>query len=954
MKLFDRDLELTALRVSVEATAAGQEGRVLGIEASAGLGKTALMHAVADEARRRGLTVLTGQGAELERGFGFGVVRQLFEDLVRRGPARRSLLRGSARLAGPLLGLGRGTSGPSGPGSQLASLHALYWLTANLAERQPVALLVDDAHWADRATLRFLTYLARRLEGLPVLLVIAARPATDDALLAGLLSGPRVQGLFPGPLSPAASARVVRDVIPDADDGVCRACFGVTGGNPCYLRELALHLAGQGSVRGSEAAALAILSPPAGITRRLAARLAALGSEARGVAHALAVLGDGADVRLVCALADLDPAAASRSADALRAAGILDPKPPLSFKHPILAAAVREDIAVGEHALLHARAARSLASGGASPERVANHLLVCEPSGDPWVRDQLRAASLAARNAGAPETAVTFLRRALAESADPAGRPELLLDLGTAELEAGELEAASGHLRDAYGGAVDPTTRVPAALALAAARAHGGDAFDAVMVLEHESQARPDEHVLADQLLAEAANYSRFQVRARVRAAATVERLRLRFATQAEPSASILLSEACEMAMAAEPASEILGLARRALDHVLRPDGDATDSERAYLGRVLGAIDDAEGATCLFEAWFEDARRRGSPFAFATASVIRAEYHFWSGAIPSAEADSRTARELALDYHANNLPMATGFLVASLAEQDRLEEAGRILAEAGLDAPAGEVPDIYTNHFVLFGRARWRRASGDDAGAIEDLLECGRRETRHGEVNPAFIPWRSEAAYALIALGRTAEAAELSREELELARRSAAPRALGTALRAVAAHEAGWARRELLEEAGRVLEPSRARLEYGRTLADLGHYHATEGDRDAAPDLLLDALEVAEHCGSVRLGRHVTHALRAIGLRPRRAQRRGPEALTGSERRVAELAASGLSNRDIAQALFVTVRTVEYHLGNAYRKLAIHTRAQLPDALAAEGRLTTGLKASASEVEAAG
>jgi DNA-binding CsgD family transcriptional regulator len=201
-------------------------------------------------------------------------------------------------------------------------------------------------------------------------------------------------------------------------------------------------------------------------------------------------------------------------------------------------------------------------------------------------------------------------------------------------------------------------------------------------------------------------------------------------------------------------------------------------------------------------------------------------------------------------------------------------------------------------------------------------------------------------ALALGELGRREEAIELASAEVELARRWGAPRALGVALRAAGAIAGPGRRTALLADAVDVLSGSFARLEHGRALADLGEATLDGGDRAESRAHLRQALDVAHVCGAAALEERVLESLRAAGARPRRAVLRGPDALTPSERRVATMAAEGLSNREIAERSFVTVRTVEYHLQGAYKKLGINARTELGSALGLAAPEKTGSRAA--------
>ncbi|THJ75447.1 AAA family ATPase [Candidatus Frankia alpina] len=212
-------------------------------EGAAGIGKTVLLAAARDHAGSRGVRVLSATGAELEREYAFGIVRQLLEPVWRRADRtqRAELFEGAAALAEPVL-----VEHTDGTGGTLGSiLHGLFWVCANLADRGPLLLTIDDVHWADDASLRFIAYLARRTTDLPVLLLLAARPVSSvgSDLVASTLAGLRLETLRPNVLSIDAVGELVRARLsPDADDEFCRACAHASGGNPFLLAEAILAL----------------------------------------------------------------------------------------------------------------------------------------------------------------------------------------------------------------------------------------------------------------------------------------------------------------------------------------------------------------------------------------------------------------------------------------------------------------------------------------------------------------------------------------------------------------------------------------------------------------------------------------------------------------------------------------------------------------------------------------
>ena len=333
-----------------------------------------------------------------------------------------------------------------------------------LAQRQPLALLIDDAHWADAPSLRFLAYLGNRLDEAQVLLVVAARPLGEPGGAPVVDMLPAATLLRPTALSPDASEHVVRAAVPDARAPLCRTCHTLTGGNPFFLRELAgaLHDA------GPERAADVLEAAPDGVVASVRARLTRFPSAAQEFAGAAAVAGDGALIRHAAALTDLDERAAAEAADALCAGRILAATRPLRFVHPIVRSAVHEQLTAAACSDAHGRAAHLLAEEDAAAERVAAHLLATEPQGSEWVCDRLRAAAHEAVPRGAPVASVTYLRRALEEPPPPDSRPAVLLELGLAESLTLDRPPAIEHLRRGVETTKDTLARLYAARTLAA------------------------------------------------------------------------------------------------------------------------------------------------------------------------------------------------------------------------------------------------------------------------------------------------------------------------------------------------------------------------------------------------------------------------------------------------------------------------------------------------------
>jgi DNA-binding CsgD family transcriptional regulator len=231
-------------------------------------------------------------------------------------------------------------------------------------------------------------------------------------------------------------------------------------------------------------------------------------------------------------------------------------------------------------------------------------------------------------------------------------------------------------------------------------------------------------------------------------------------------------------------------------------------------------------------------------------------------------------------------------------------------------------------------RGRLRVAQGRVAEGLEDFLAVGEVLTRAQITCPSYLPWRSQAALAHLALGQDGEALRLANEEVELARAFGTPRALGAAKRVAGVVVRGDRGESLLRESVYEFELADSRVERARALADLGALLRRRNRRTEARDILREALDVAHQAGAKPLARQAEIELRATGARPRRVVLAGVDSLTASERRVAELAGEGLTNREIAQTLFITTRTVEGHLTSVFRKLTLDSRVGLPAALA--------------------
>jgi DNA-binding CsgD family transcriptional regulator len=927
--MLQRDAELAELGRRLEDIRDGS-GRVVVVEGPAGIGKSSLLAAAARAGDAAGVRVLRAWGGPLEHEAGWGIARQLFAP-VYGGPDWDGLAVGAAALARRALDPDHVESALAGDAVHAAA-HGLTWLAVGLAERAPTLLVVDDLHWADAPSLRWLVRLSYQLGELRLGVLCAVRtgePPAEPVLLAELLAAAPDPPVVPRALGPAAAESLVAERLPAAGQGFAHACHAATAGNPFLLRALLDHLVTQGLEPTDDVGARLSAFGPAQVGRSVELQLSRLPAGATALAQAFAVLGRDTPLRLAGELAGLDAVAVPRVADHLRDAGLLTGEDGRhALVHPLVASALYGGLRPGERALRHARAADLLGRDGADTETVALHLLRTEPGREAATVAVLRTAAARASVRGAPESAAVFLRRALAEPPpDATTEAEVRGELGLA-LAVHVQPGAVAFLEDAVDLAATPEQR--SRIALDGARTVGlvGLLEDGVRLCRRGLE-RPDgiEPAVLTRLEAELVCSAWLQP-------AGVADARRRLRRLGSPPPGVWrIHAAFEAVFDARPAAEPRRLLAEALDDGAAADDGAASLLDTVALLALVACDDLDAATRRCGALIDVARPRGWLAALAHASFLRAMAHLRAGRIHDAEADAR----LAFDFKVGHSPpfaVQWGLLplVDALTELDELDDA-----EAALEAAArvgDPPPDVLTLPMLLERRARLRIAQNRPADAHADLVAAADLWRPLQMCHPGFAAWRVDDVEALVALGDVPAARKLAEEQLELADRVGLPGPRGAALRALARTSKPGVAADLLEDAVGLLAGSPVRSEHARALVELGAVLRRANRRAEAREPLRRGLDLADRCGMRRLARRALEELHATGARPRRSARSGLEALTPAEHRVAALAADGLSNREIAQQLYVTRRTVETHLTHVFQKLGLATRADLPPAFA--------------------
>jgi DNA-binding CsgD family transcriptional regulator len=933
--LLERERELTELGVMVGEARSGS-GRFAVIEAPAGLGKTRLLQAAREAGQQAGMRVLAARATELERDFPFALARQLLTPPLAcvDAPTREELFADAAGAAREALGMGR-NGAPQPSADAFAVLHGLYWLTAALAEREPLLLAVDDAHWSDAASLDFLGFLLPRLEELPLLLVVTCRPneAGAERSLARLATDGFARRLTPRALSRAATMALLAAELDDEPENAFAAtCHDVSGGNPFLLHELARTLAAQRISPSAEQAPRVHELAPERVTRTVHVRLARLPREAQAVARALVVLGDDADHRLVAQFAALDAETALAGADALRAAAILDPDASLRFIHPLVRTALHADVPAGERAEAHARAVTLLRERGAGAQQLAAHLVATEARSERTTVETLLEAGGSALASGAPRSAIAYLTRALREPTPADLRVAVLHPLITACIRASD-QSAYAEIEPEILAELErePSLKRRWGVKLTTWMTMNGRVEQATALLEQAIEVAVADGDL-DAAFRMETQLSRIAQLPPDAARARVKRYEDRIVPDS-PAGRLSAAIRARWAVVDGTAAETIALAR----HALRDDGGILreQTELGAPGEVVIALalaGELEQAGRAADQALAFARRRSALPELTGAWLLKTFVAMCVSDLATAEADARQSVSLArLGGLVAAELVVTPSLVMMLVSRGEIEAAAAEFDRTGMTE--GPIPDNPWLTTLPFARGMLRLAQGRPREAADDLVELHERKQRWGIGGSVMLQAGACAAIALAACGERERACELAADDLASAERWGAARSLGVARGALGIAVGGTEGIALLEAALDLLEGPSMAHPRSMCLLYLGIALRHAGRRADARTPLREALESARRCGAGGVAKLAAHELLATGERVRRWTPIGVESLTPSERRVAEMAASGMTNRQIAQSLFLTVKTIETHLAATYDKLGIRSRRELPAAL---------------------
>ncbi|MFF5784720.1 BREX system ATP-binding domain-containing protein [Streptomyces sp. NPDC012693] len=969
-ELFGRSEESKTITEMLDAARAGA-GAVALVEGIIGTGKTSLLRWAEETARDRGMVVLSATASPAEQRFPLGVVHQLLGTLPETAHDwDRTFATYGAPHDGP----------PAEPDYPL--LAELCASVGRAARRTPILLTVDSVQHVDCPSLLWLGFLSRRLENLPVVLLATKRcgePASDQHLLVEFMEGLRPdRHIHLSDLSPSAALDLATSLCGHGHGHeAVDALVAGTGGNPYLLTEqirtgptgrsgplapagpgphsapsaptrpghpggrparsaptapsvYAAHLGYPGtSAYPAEPGAVRAPGDPRSappderlglqaVKERILCLLRRIDPHGLEIARAASILRGPVDAALLADLCGVRTEDACRCISRLTESGLLCPHD-MKFRHPLLAGLLYQDIPCAERAELHRLAARRMRHRGAPPEDVAAHLLRSHRLDEPWMAQLLMDVAQGVVEHD-PAGARRLIEKAVLHGV-PEGHEDRAEALRIQALSGLDLPAAARALTAHTPRCTEPAERIRHALWLSELRLRLDDTAGALDVLEHtrrETAGTPDPVAAA-----------------RLREAVAHVRLHDGGHDQGGPDGGghhpgeedRLLRVLLLRTATGNSASAARRIADRLLSVPRAPYGSARWYQ-ALLAQLWAG--DVEEARRHIDTEVGLARSDGSTTRIAEALAVRGLVQLHRGQLARAEDDAHDALALLTRIRADRFhvgPLARSVLIDVAMERDDVAAAGALLD----DAPPlpGDRPLTWWRLHLLHSAGRALGRLGEARRGLVLLARCEEELARRGIVNPAILPWRSTRSALQLARRNVPAARRAAQEETALAHRWGAPFALGRALVAEAAASTGREALRLADRAVELLEPTSAPLLFAHALYASGRAHRQSGTPRRSRELLHRANEVGISLGADGLVEAVQRELRDAGGRPDPRKDSTESLLTPTERQVSELAARGLSNRDIARLLQVSLRNVESHLTHSYRKLRISGRHEL-------------------------
>lgn len=925
--LLHRDKELGVVDDVLAGLGEGKPA-VLVIQGTRGIGKTRLLHAALT--RRRGGVVLSARGHTDERSFAFGVVRQLFDPMMsgsgRAEPGAPAAVL-DANVRAPALASVPYEGGVSVVPATL--LDDLYRATRSLTAGQPLIIAVDDLNHADAQSAQWCSYIARRLDGLPIVMILTCDVEDRSAgeAVRDILTLPYARSLRPSALCRGCAATLMESALgATVDDEIVTACHRLTKGNPLLLLETAGRLAAADVLPDRSELPRVLRIGATALSETVLEWLTGRYPSILALLQSLAIIAPYAGLETAAMLAGYGAVAAEEAGQALAGAGLLEGSPPDRFTHDLVQSTIVSRMDPRMRDEMHRRAASLLHRLGSPPKRSARHLMSASPTGDPWAVSVLREAAREAVAENAWEDATRYLHRALAE-AKGAAVLEVTAELGAVEVHL-DVPACMRHFRSVTALTRDADERADSLAPFASAllTLNSPEAASAFCDIAHGFDAEPEDRPperevllrLSAQALLTGQSYGSRAAMRQLNAEAG--------ATGGSGAQDYLAAAALSGAARGRHLHRTLALARRCLDGG-GPVPPALVMALLWAGRV-------EEAVYWSEQVAAEARAHASMTGQALAVTVMSDVAYHRGELRASLAHAREGIRFAQASHASGLHAAAVSCAARvLIERDELDVADSLFGAVAAREPAHPL----LQGSLLEARGRVSIARGDVREGLRAVLEAGRQLVSAGVVNPACAGWRGQAALAYLRLGQRATARRLAEEELELARAWGAPDGIGRALSTASTTVEGTRRIDLLTEALQALDGPGGGLDRIRAMVRLGIAYQTAGETRQAHDTLSEAYVLADGCGAVRLAALAERNLATAGGRSRGGQTGGVSPLTAGERRVTELVLRGMSNLQVATELSISKRTVDTHLARIYRKLGIHTRAELAEIIRALG-----------------